>query len=103
MQTQICLTQHNPAVMCEDDASTKKIVEAVAPTEESCHVSMTHFAAMDWKSEGSLIEILIGDGNNLCPVQIGQILVDPSKRLNLLQVSTANDRQSLRKIKDFKI
>ena len=53
------------------------------------------------KSEGSLIEILIGDENNLCPVQIGQILVNPSKRLNLLQVSTANDRQSLRKIKDF--
>jgi len=53
------------------------------------------------KSEGSMIEILIGDGNNLCPVQIGKILVNPSKRLNLLQVSTANDRQSLRKIKDF--
>ena len=53
------------------------------------------------KSEGSLIEILIGDENNLCSVQIGQILVNPSKRLNLLQVSTANDRQSLRKIKDF--
>ena len=47
-------TQHEPTIIHEDNASTKKIVDAVAPTEQSCHISIPHFVIMDWKNEGSI-------------------------------------------------
>ena len=46
--------QHLPTIIYEDNASTKKIVEAAAPTERSRHISIPHFAMLDWQSEGSI-------------------------------------------------
>ena len=37
-------TQQNPAITCKDDQSTKKIANAIAPTEQTSHVSTSHFA-----------------------------------------------------------
>ena len=47
-------TQAKPTLMCKDNQSTQKTIEAVAPTERSRHISIPHFAITDWKAEGTL-------------------------------------------------
>ena len=40
--------------MCEDNQSTKKIVNAAAPTERLQHIAIPYFAISDWKDKGSI-------------------------------------------------
>ena len=44
----------NPTITYEDNQSTKKIIDAVAPTERSRHIAIPHFAMSDWKADGSI-------------------------------------------------
>ena len=40
--------------MYEDNQSTQKIIESVAPTERSRHISIPYFAITEWQAEGTI-------------------------------------------------